>query len=59
LITILFAAIYKVLPDRCIEWRDVLVGAIATSLLFAIGKFLMGSTSVAALPHRAMLPQVA
>jgi membrane protein len=42
LITILFGAIYKVLPDRRIEWRDVLVGAIATSLLFTIGKFLIG-----------------
>ena len=42
LITILFAAIYKVVPDRRIEWRDVIVGAVATSLLFTIGKFLIG-----------------
>jgi membrane protein len=42
LITVLFAAIYKVLPDRRIEWRDVLVGAVATSLLFTMGKFLIG-----------------
>ena len=42
LITVLFAAIYKVLPDRRIEWRDVLVGAVATSLLFTIGRFLIG-----------------
>ena len=42
LITILFAAIYKVLPDKPIEWRDVLVGAIATALLFTVGKFLIG-----------------
>jgi membrane protein len=42
LVTVLFAAIYKVLPDRHIEWRDVLVGAVATSLLFTIGKFLIG-----------------
>ena len=51
LITILFAAIYKVVPDRRIEWRDVIVGAVSTSLLFAIGKFLiglyLGSSSVA------------
>jgi len=60
LITILFAAIYKVLPDKRIEWRDVLVGAIATSLLFTIGKFLIGlSTWVAVVPHRAMVRQVA
>ena len=35
LITVLFAAIYKVVPDRRIEWRDVIVGAVATSFLFA------------------------
>jgi len=56
LITILFAAIYKVLPHRRIEWRDVFVGAIATSLLFAIGKFLMGlylGSNTAALSYAA------
>lgn len=42
LISILFAAIYKVLPDRKLEWRDVLVGAVATAFLFSIGKFLIG-----------------
>jgi membrane protein len=42
LITLLFAAIYKVLPDRELEWRDVLVGAAVTSLLFVIGKSLIG-----------------
>jgi membrane protein len=42
LITVLFAAIYKVVPDRRIEWRDVIVGAVATALLFTIGKFLIG-----------------
>jgi membrane protein len=42
LITVLFATIYKMVPDRRIEWRDVLVGAIATSFLFTIGKFLIG-----------------
>ncbi len=42
LITVLFTAIYKVVPDRRIEWRDVIVGAVATSLLFTIGKFLIG-----------------
>jgi membrane protein len=51
LITILFAAIYKVLPDTRIEWRDVIVGSIATALLFVIGKSLIGmyigSTAIA------------
>jgi membrane protein len=42
LITILFAAIYKVLPDKPIAWRDVLVGALVTALLFTMGKFLIG-----------------
>ena len=38
----LFAAIYKVLPDRRMEWHDVLVGAFVTALLFVIGKSLIG-----------------
>ncbi len=42
LITVLFAIVYKVLPRVKIAWRDVLVGAAVTSLLFAIGKFLIG-----------------
>jgi membrane protein len=51
LIALLFAAIYKVLPDKRLEWRDVIIGAIATSVLFAIGKsfigWYLGSTAVA------------
>ncbi len=42
LISVLFAAIYKVLPDKRLAWRDVLVGAVATALLFTLGKFLIG-----------------
>jgi len=42
LISVLFAAIYKVLPDKDLEWRDVLVGAVVTTFLFNIGKFLIG-----------------
>jgi len=38
----LFAAIYKVLPDRRLEWRDVMVGAVGTALLFNLGKALIG-----------------
>jgi membrane protein len=41
-ITALFAAIFKVLPDATVAWRDVWVGAGATALLFVIGKFLIG-----------------
>lgn len=42
LITVLFAAIYKVLPDCKVEWTDVALGALVTSLLFLAGKFLIG-----------------
>jgi membrane protein len=42
LISVLFAAIYKVLPDRHLEWRDVAVGAVVTAILFNIGKSLIG-----------------
>jgi len=48
LLSVLFAAIYKVLPDRPIEWRDVIVGAIVTAVLFTIGKSLIGGTLGAA-----------
>ena len=42
LISVLFAAIYKILPDRHLEWRDVIVGAVVTAILFTIGKSLIG-----------------
>jgi membrane protein len=42
LLAVLFAAIYKVLPDRQLQWRDVIIGAVVTSLLFTIGKSLIG-----------------
>ncbi len=38
----LFAAIFKVLPDATIAWRDVWPGATVTALLFVIGKFVIG-----------------
>jgi membrane protein len=41
-ITLLFAAIYKVLPDAVIQWRYVWIGAAVTALLFVVGKFLIG-----------------
>lgn len=41
-ITFLFAAIFKVLPDAKAAWRDVWVGAFATAVLFVLGKFLIG-----------------
>ncbi|TGP17944.1 MULTISPECIES: YihY/virulence factor BrkB family protein [unclassified Mesorhizobium] len=42
LIALLFAAIYKVLPDRRLKWRDVGVGSVVTALLFTVGKSLIG-----------------
>jgi membrane protein len=41
-ISVLFALIYKFLPDAKIEWRTVWVGAIITSILFTLGKELLG-----------------
>lgn len=41
-ITLLFALIYKVLPDVTVSWSDVWVGAAMTSLLFTVGKFAIG-----------------
>jgi membrane protein len=40
--TLLFAMIYKVLPDVSLGWRDVWLGGIITSLFFTLGKFLIG-----------------
>jgi membrane protein len=41
-ITILFALIYKFLPDAEIAWRDVWLGAFVTAVLFSLGKTLIG-----------------
>lgn len=40
-ITLLFAALYKYIPDVKIGWRDVWIGAIVTALLFAVGRFVL------------------
>lgn len=42
IITLLFAMIFKYLPDVLISWRYVWFGAVITSLLFAIGKYFIG-----------------
>jgi membrane protein len=39
---VLFALIFKYLPDCPVHWEDVWVGAAATSLLFVLGKYLIG-----------------
>jgi membrane protein len=41
-VTLLFAMIFKFLPDVKVAWSDVWVGAIVTAVLFAIGKLLIG-----------------
>jgi membrane protein len=40
--TILFGAIFKILPDARIEWRDTVVGAVITAVLFTVGKLAIG-----------------
>ena len=40
--TVLFAMIYKFIPRVAIRWRDVWIGALVTSVLFSLGKFLIG-----------------
>ena len=42
LISFLFAAVFKVLPDCELQWRDVAVGAVITAILFVAGKSLIG-----------------
>ena len=42
LITVAFAMIYKIVPRVRVAWKDVWIGAAATSLLFTVGKYLIG-----------------
>lgn len=48
--TLLFAIIFMVLPDAKIKWKDVLIGSMATTVLFMLGKFAItfyiGSSNV-------------
>ena len=37
--TLIFGVIFRVLPDAEIKWKDVFAGALATALLFMLGKF--------------------
>lgn len=41
-ISVLFAVIFKILPDAIISWRDAVIGAAVTAGLFLLGKFLIG-----------------
>jgi membrane protein len=41
-VVLLFAMIFKFLPDVEIQWRDVWIGAVMTAILFGLGKWLLG-----------------
>jgi len=41
-VTLLFAAMYKILPNKRLEWRDVLVGSFGTAVLFELGQTVIG-----------------
>jgi membrane protein len=41
-VTVLFAVMFKVLPDAWSRWRDVWIGALVTGVLFVVGKFVLG-----------------
>ncbi|MDG3582096.1 YihY/virulence factor BrkB family protein [Galbibacter pacificus] len=42
IITVLFAAVYRFLPNRRVRWKTAFIGAIITTLLFLLGKTLLG-----------------
>jgi membrane protein len=42
IVTLLFAMIFRLLPDAKVAWRDVWIGAVLTAILFTLGKFLLG-----------------
>jgi membrane protein len=42
LVILLFAAMFKYLPDVRVDWRDVIVGAAMTAILFLVGKWALG-----------------
>jgi membrane protein len=41
-LTLLFALLFRYVPDARIQWRDVAVGALATAVLFTVGKYALG-----------------
>lgn len=42
ILTLLFALLFKALPDAPVNWRDVWLGSVITAVLFSFGKFLIG-----------------
>ena len=53
MVTLLFATIFKVLPDVVLSWRDVMLGALVTALLFAFGRTLIAMYLTYAAPASA------
>ena len=41
-VTLLFALLFRFVPDEHVTWKDVWIGAAATAILFDLGKFLIG-----------------
>jgi membrane protein len=39
--TVMFAMVYRILPDTRVDWRDVWLGALVTAVLFTLGKYLI------------------
>lgn len=42
ILVVIFALMYKILPDAKVKWKDTWIGALITALLFIVGKFLIG-----------------
>ncbi|MEY4966044.1 MAG: hypothetical protein RL274_1627 [Pseudomonadota bacterium] len=42
IVSLLFAGLYKVLPNKKLEWRDVIVASVGTAILFEAGQTLIG-----------------
>ena len=45
MVALLFATIFKVLPDVVLRWQDVFIGAVVTTVLFTIGRSVITITS--------------
>ena len=56
-ISLLFAMMFKWLPDTAVEWRDVWLGAVLTAALFEVENFSSASTSASRASNRPTAPQ--
>ncbi len=53
LITLLFAMVFRILPDVVLSWREVIPGALVTALLFVFGRYLIATYLTMAAPASA------